>query len=131
MKILENVKKKLEIIEMRTIIAGSRSITNYEEVKKYLYVYREDISKVLCGCAKGVDEIRKQFAYEYTIPIEYYPADWNKYGKRAGYIRNIEMAKNADFLIAIWDGKSKGTKNMIDIATKAGLKVITITWGKE
>ena len=116
MKILENVKKKLEIIEMRTIIAGSRSITNYEEVKKYLYVYREDISKVLCGCAKGVDEIRKQFAYEYTIPIEYYPADWNKYGKQAGFIRNQDIIDNCDGVIAFWDEKSNGTRDSLNKA---------------
>ncbi len=52
-----------------------------------------------------------------------YPAAWDTYGLKAGYIRNEEMADNADALIAIWDGKSRGTKHMIDIATRKGLRV--------
>lgn len=58
-----------------------------------------------------------------NVPVEKYPANWDKYGKSAGYIRNEEMAKVADSLLAIWDGKSRGTKHMIDIATKKGLTV--------
>ena len=55
-----------------------------------------------------------------------YPADWEQYGPRAGYIRNSEMAKVATHLIAFWDGRSKGTKHMIDIARKAGLYVLAV-----
>ena len=52
-----------------------------------------------------------------------FPADWDKYGKRAGYLRNVQMAEYADALLAFWDGESRGTKNMIDEALSRGLKV--------
>jgi hypothetical protein len=52
-----------------------------------------------------------------------FPADWKTHGKAAGPIRNRQMAKNAEALIALWDGNSRGTKNMIETATKLGLKV--------
>lgn len=57
------------------------------------------------------------------MKLKLYPADWKKYGSSAGYIRNDEMAKYADCLIAFWDGKSKGTKHMIDLAVKRKIKV--------
>ena len=65
----------------------------------------------------------KRYANEQGIPVESYPADWNRHGRSAGYIRNHEMLENADALIAFWDGRSKGTKNMIDIAMRAGKAV--------
>lgn len=58
----------------------------------------------------------------HNIPLELYPADWNGYGKSAGYRRNVQMAQVADALIAITNG-SPGTKHMIDIANEKGLKV--------
>ena len=67
--------------------------------------------------------VQKKYANERGYPIKQFPADWNKYGKSAGYKRNEEMAKYADALIAFWDGKSKGTKHMIDLAKRYGLKV--------
>ena len=63
------------------------------------------------------------WAATFSIPCEKYPADWDKYGKSAGYRRNEQMADNADSLIALWDGRSRGTKHMIDIAHRKGLKV--------
>ena len=55
--------------------------------------------------------------------VAYFPADWDKYGKAAGFIRNEQMAQNADALVVFWDGKSRGTKNMIELAAKYKLKV--------
>ncbi|MEA1980842.1 MAG: hypothetical protein U9N54_07710, partial [candidate division Zixibacteria bacterium] len=72
---------------------------------------------------KGVDKLGEEYAEQNYIPLLKFPANWNKYGKRAGYVRNEEMANNADALIAIWDGKSKGTNHMINIAKKKGLLV--------
>jgi hypothetical protein len=57
------------------------------------------------------------------LKLENYPANWRQKGKQAGYLRNQEMAKKADALVAFWDGESKGTKHMIDIAEQMGLKV--------
>jgi hypothetical protein len=108
---------------MKTIIAGSRSIVKYDIVKEYIVKANFNITEVVCGMAKGVDLLGKEYAEENDIPIKEFPANWDLYGKRAGHLRNTEMAKYADALIAIWDGKSPGTKNMIDEAYKYKLKV--------
>ena len=79
--------------------------------------------EIISGGASGVDSIAEYFAKQFNYAFKKFPANWNKYGKRAGYLRNVEMGNYADALIAIWDGKSKGTKHMIDIADKKGLKV--------
>ena len=86
--------------------------------------------EIICGMCRGADTLGERFAKENGYPIKYFPADWNKYGKAAGVIRNEEMAKYAaeyededdeGILVAFWDGKSRGTKNMIDNAEKYGL----------
>ena len=82
-----------------------------------------DITIVVSGGAPGVDTLGEQYADEMNIPVHVYEADWDKHGRAAGPIRNRKMAENAEALIALWDGKSKGTKNMIETATKKGLMV--------
>lgn len=108
---------------MKTIIAGSRDITDYSLVMEAIQESEFEISEVVSGTAKGVDRLGELWATNHKIPVKHYPADWNKYGKSAGPIRNQEMANYADALIAVWDGKSRGTKNMIDQAKEKGLKV--------
>lgn len=108
---------------MKTIIAGSRTIYDYNCLKNAIAASKFNISTVISGTAKGADKLGEIYAKNRKIPLEQFPANWNKYGKSAGYIRNAEMAKNADALIALWDGKSKGTKHMIDIANKNNLIV--------
>ena len=108
---------------MKVIVAGCRDYNNYEFVKKELdkLITKDDI--IISGMANGVDSLAVRYAKENNINLEEYPADWNKHGKSAGPIRNAEMAKAGDKLIAFWDGKSKGTKNMIDTAKKKNLSV--------
>lgn len=113
---------------MRTIIAGSRTFVDYELMKFHLQNYRFPITSIISGCAKGADSLGEQYAIEKGIPLEKYPANWNKYGKSAGYRRNEQMADVADALIAFWDGESKGTKHMIDIAVSKKLKVKIINY---
>lgn len=108
---------------MRTIIAGSRDITEIKSLTKALKNCGWVPTVILSGAARGADYLGELYATMSTIPLEKYPADWDKYGKSAGYKRNEEMAKNADALIALWDGKSKGTKHMIDLAKQYGLQV--------
>jgi hypothetical protein len=112
---------------MRTIIAGSRSISSLAIVEQAM-----DQALILCGIvpsmvisgtARGADQLGEQWAAGRGIEVEKYPADWDRYGKSAGYIRNKEMADNADALVAIWDGESKGTSHMIDLAEAAGLAI--------
>lgn len=102
---------------MNVIIAGSRTATK-EEVHKALnscpWVYLA--KTVISGTARGADRFGEQWAEANGIPILRFPADWKTYGKKAGHLRNEAMAKQAQGLIAIWDGKSKGTRHMIKTA---------------
>lgn len=106
---------------MRTIIAGGRDVTDYAIVEQALCNIPWTPSVVLSGGARGADFLGEAWATYYGIPIERYPADWEQFGKSAGYRRNAQMAIKADALVALWDGKSKGTKHMIDLAMKYGL----------
>ena len=110
---------------MKVIIAGSRTFNNNEllwnECEKAFSLLNK--IEIVSGTAKGADQIGEWFAEGNGYPIKRFPANWNKYGKSAGYKRNEEMARYADALIAFWDGKSKGTKHMIDLAQQYELKV--------
>jgi hypothetical protein len=100
---------------MKVIIAGSRNITLWPFTMKS--ITREsgfDITEVVSGTARGADQMGEEWARNNNIPISRFPANWESYGKGAGMVRNKEMAYYADALIAIWDGISSGTKNMID-----------------
>lgn len=111
---------------MKTIIAGSRTITSYQEVQLAIEASHFKITEVVSGCAQGPDTIGQMWASNAGIPIKKFPADWDKFGNAAGIIRNTEMAKYAGpdgALIAIWDGQSSGTRSMIALARKYGLKV--------
>jgi hypothetical protein len=108
---------------VRTIVAGSRTVTDYDLVADAIASATWPITVIISGGAKGVDELGEAYAYLHKIPLEVFNANWNKYGRSAGHMRNEEMAKNADALIAIWDGESRGTANMIETAKKYKLKV--------
>jgi len=108
---------------MRTIIAGSRGILDVNLVFKVMKLSKFPITTIISGGAKGVDTLGEQIARQYNIPLEIYPADWDTYGKSAGYKRNELMASKAEGLVAIWDGQSRGTKHMIDIAKRYRLAI--------
>jgi hypothetical protein len=86
---------------------------------------------LISGGAKGADNFAEEWAEQGFIPIQVFEADWKKYGKGAGYVRNEEMAIEGDVLAAFWDGKSRGTKHMIDLALKHGLEVHIYRYNKE
>lgn len=101
---------------MKVIIAGSRNFSNFniicatmDELKKTM-----NIEEVVCGGCKGPDMLGKRWGETRGIPVKMFEAEWDTYGKAAGPIRNHKMGDYADFLVAFWDGKSKGTKDMID-----------------
>jgi len=108
---------------MKTIIAGSRDITDYTVVLAAILSSEFRITEVVAGGARGVDRLAEQFAADMKLPILIFPADWNNNSRAAGVIRNRQMAEYADALIAVWDGESRGTKNMIDEATIRNLKL--------
>lgn len=107
---------------MKVIIAGSRSIKDYLIVKQAIKSSGFIITEIVSGTAQGVDRLGESWAFQNGILVKRFFPDWDKYGRSAGYRRNVEMAEYADALIAIWDGKSRGTKHMIDIANKNNLK---------
>ena len=115
---------------IKIIIAGVRNFSDFNKLCQVCDEFLKDQNKVeiVSGAYKGANLLGEIYAAERNYPIKQFPADWKRYGKSGGYKRNVEMAIYADVLIAFWDGKSKGTKNMIDLATQAGLKIRTINF---
>ena len=107
----------------RVVIAGCRDYNDYEEAKRYIDYCLSDIRKdndilILSGCAKGADALGERYAEENGFKIEKHHADWAKFGRSAGPERNEQMANLCDYVICFWDGKSRGTKSMIELARK-------------
>lgn len=102
---------------------------------KKTYYHADHIDKgvqspsIISGHAAGADALGERYALEHGIDMELYPAEWTKYGRMAGAIRNDEMASSSGALIAFWDGKSRGTKIMIEKARKKGLTVTIVDVG--
>ncbi len=112
----------------RVIIAGSRNFDDYVMLCKHCdRLLSQKVAThqivIISGAARGADTLGEQYAHERGYVVEIYPADWNRDGKAAGPIRNAQMAKVADTLIAFWDGQSKGTANMIDQVKTRGLSI--------
>jgi len=120
---------------MKVIVAGGREFDDYDLLCKTLNGLKKRLDKegeeiiVVSGTARGADKLGERWAILVGVKIERYPADWSQ-GKAAGYIRNKEMAENADALVAFHDGESKGTKHMIDLAMARNLKVKVVHYKK-
>lgn len=113
---------------MRCIIAGGRDFNDYERLCKVMNNCPYEVTEVVCGLAKGADYLGHCWALENNIPIKCFEADWNNLGKRAGHVRNTQMGDYANehgdgLLVAFWNQSSRGTKHMIDYATKIGMTV--------
>lgn len=112
--------QKINTMTYKIVIAGSRQFANYDILKEkcnHYFSNKVDI-EIVSGGAKGADLLGEQYANEYNYKINRFLPDWNKFGSRAGIVRNEEMAGYCDAVIVFWDGISKGTKNMIDNANK-------------
>jgi hypothetical protein len=118
---------------MKVIIAGSRDFNDYNELCKFCdhVLQNQKEIEVVSGTAKGADQLGEKYATERGYTIKQFPADWDKHGRSAGYIRNEEMAKYADALIAFWNGNSKGTEHMINLAKKYNLKIKVRNYGMD
>jgi hypothetical protein len=112
---------------VRVIIAGSRGIHDYAKVCDAVRRSGFPISRVVSGMAGGVDTLAVRYAAEQGLPCDRFPAEWGKWGRSAGYKRNVQMSRNADALIAVWDGKSPGTRHMIEVARARGLRVFVLS----
>lgn len=99
---------------MKVIIAGSRNVNDYSLVVQAVQRSGFTITEVVSGCATGIDRLGEQWAIANNIPIKEMPADWNTHGNSAGPQRNRAMAEYADAAIVVWDGKSRGSRNMIE-----------------
>lgn len=130
--------RKVQITQshkIRLLIAGSRTFDDYGrlemECKELLLslapLQPTDIC-IISGTAKGADKLGERFAEKYGFCIERFPANWDLYGKSAGYIRNRQMSFVANYALIFWDGKSKGTEGMVGLCKEQNinLKVILI-----
>jgi len=108
---------------MKVIIAGSRTIWSPCPIRNAIRESGFAIHEVVSGTARGIDQLGEMWAENNCCPVRRFPADWDGLGKRAGYVRNAQMAEYADALIAVWDGKSRGTAHMIETMRKAGKNV--------
>lgn len=109
---------------MKTIIAGGRDFNNYTLLReKCDEIIDSNLTEIVSGRAKGADTLGEQYAKERGYSVKLFPADWKTHGRKAGPIRNKQMADYGEMLIAFWDGKSKGTQHMINLAEKKGLMV--------
>lgn len=129
---------------MKVIIAGIRKFKDYNFVKEKCDEYLpKQTTTILCGKALGVDTLGEKYALQNNLDIDPFPAPWddidgkpdhqigiNKFGKKywklAGFHRNQQMINRADMLIAFWDYKSSGTKDVIERARKKGIPVAII-----
>lgn len=113
---------------MKVAVVGSRSFNDYELLKSKLDTFHNkcQIDVIVSGGANGADSLGERWARENRIELLIFLPEWNKYGKSAGFKRNVEIVKNSDVIIAFWDGQSKGTKHTIDLASehKKPLKII-------
>lgn len=113
---------------MKVIIAGSRGFTNPAIVVAAIVKSKFVITEVVSGGARGIDRFGEMWAKANNVPIKQFIPDWAT-GRGAGFARNIEMADYAEALIAVWDGVSRGTAQMIREAKKRGLKVYVFQSG--
>lgn len=107
---------------LKLMVCGSRTITNrtliFTNIDKFISENPDKKIIIIEGEARGVDSIAKDYALINHLDIMSFPANWSKYGRSAGMIRNEEMVKVCDFCLIFWDGKSHGTKNDIDLCEK-------------
>lgn len=109
---------------MKVIIAGPRDYEDYETVVNAIGLSGFDVTEVVSGhCLTGVDRLGERWARENGVVVSLFPAEWAILGRLAGPVRNRKMAGYADAAVVIWDGVSRGSKNMIDEAERAGKPV--------
>lgn len=122
---------------LKLIIAGSRTFDDPDELWRRTYQFLQilrphlshgDVSgvTVISGTASGADRLGEAFAGLHGLDLIRMPADWAKHGKRAGYMRNEQMATAADACIVFWDGTSKGANHMFNIAAASKMPVMLV-----
>ena len=107
---------------MKLAIVGSRTFNNYDLLLDFIQDNYdiEEITHIVSGGARGTDALSERFAEEFEKEKIIFPANWKKYGKKAGFLRNIDIIKTCDECVCFWDGESHGTKHDIDLCTEMG-----------
>lgn len=117
---------------VQLVVAGTREYSNRDEIFARLDKYHQRCKDagteliIIEGEARGPDLISREWAESRGVPFRPYPADWDEYGKGAGFIRNEEMAKAGTHVLAFWDGRSNGTNDMIERGLKHQRRVLVI-----
>jgi len=119
--------------DYRVVLAGGRDFADYDLLRTSVLSFLGDKIKtrqivVVSGHARGADSLGERFAAEFSFSCELHEADWKAHGRAAGIIRNEQMATCSDALVAFWDGRSRGTKSMIDFARLYGLDVRVVNY---
>ncbi len=105
---------------MKVLICGSRSVSDPALIAQAVADSGMTPTHIVSAGARGVDTFARLYAQSNGIEFTEYLADWDRYGKRAGFMRNCLMVGAVDAVIAVWDGISPGTKHSIDYATSQG-----------
>ena len=111
---------------MTTIIAGSRTFNNYRLLETTLAKCPWQVTQVISGGARGAETLGEKWARQHNIPLNIIRANWKADGASSGYIRNTRMADKAQAVILFWDGKSRGTRHMLDIAQYSEMRTVLI-----
>jgi hypothetical protein len=111
---------------MRVAVIGSRGFNDYEKVKETLS--KINITLLVSGGAKGADLLGERYAKENNIETKIFIPDWDKHGKKAGFLRNTDIIENAELVVVFWDGSSKGTEDSINKTKKVNKKIIIINY---
>lgn len=104
---------------MKVLVCGSRSYDDVDQMADVLsaaYSWSEEPVTLIHGGARGADQLAAACAVSFGWPAVEYKPDWDRQGRKAGYMRNEVMVREADEVWAFWDGESKGTKHSIDLA---------------
>lgn len=110
---------------MKIAIVGSRTFEDYELLRAFIESNLTDeelaaVEAVVSGGARGADTLAERYAAERGLQMIVFPAEWKKYGRRAGFIRNVDIIRECDVCFAFWDGESHGTKHDIELCDETG-----------
>lgn len=110
---------------MKVGVIGSRSFNDYDLLQSELRKITE-ITCIVSGGAQGADILAERYARQNRIPTQIFYPDWQKFGKRAGFLRNSDIVRNSELIIAFWNGESNGTRDSIRKAKDLGIPVTVI-----
>lgn len=116
---------------MKIGVVGSRSFKDYELLKQTLDSLSFEITQIISGGASGADTLAEWYALEKKIPLKVFRPDWKKFGKRAGFLRNTDIVKNSEHVIAFWDSLSRGTLDSINKAKNLNIPVTIVNFSAE